>query len=130
MQTKSGLLRTFEITSLVPGKPIPRDFCEAANEGGPWFFQPTWWNDKNYWGGLFLSQFTGHPICYSPGFHTEEDALEAAEAWEERLSESDELYKLRDPQEPGVQERRNQEREQTRALFGADSGLEASHRGS
>jgi hypothetical protein len=94
--TKSGLLRTLEITSFLPGRRIPDAYCKAANEGGPWFFIPTWWSDDNYWGGfatIYLSQVK-FPFPYSPGFQDEEAALAQAEQWEEDLQKRGELGRL------------------------------------
>ncbi len=80
--TAGGGLRVFDVTELVPGRPITEPFCLEANAGGPWFFQPAWWCAENNWGGSALARFTGYPLPYSPGFRTPEEAVAAAEEWE------------------------------------------------
>lgn len=89
MLTESGLHRVIDITSFLPGRTIPFDFCKAANapDGGPWFFQPVWWSEENAWGRG--STLFGFPHQYSPGYPTPEAALLAADEWERLLKKRD-----------------------------------------
>jgi hypothetical protein len=80
-KTKSGHHVIFDVTDprFCPGKKIPADF-DATN--GVWFFQPSEWEPPAWGFGFILISGRNHPMAYSPGFATLEDALFAAEWWE------------------------------------------------
>lgn len=78
MKTKSGKHTIFDITGFLPGKPIPPDYFHICD--GPWYFRPSDWEAPTW--GTNIGELQGFPMCYSPGFATEEEALKAAEAWE------------------------------------------------
>lgn len=79
IKTASGQYIIFDITEFLPGKPIPNDFFQESN--GPWYFMPSHWEAPD-WGGITIASYRGFPFCYSPGFATAEEALQAAEEWE------------------------------------------------
>jgi hypothetical protein len=83
MVTPEGKYTIFDITEFLPGRPIPQEFCDEANQGGPWFFQPAHWSEKNGWYSA-LGDLRKYPLLYSIGFPTAEAALEAATGWELR----------------------------------------------
>jgi hypothetical protein len=86
MVTSEGKYMIFEITSFLPGKPIPQEFCDEANLRGPWFFQPSHWSAKNGWYSN-IGDLRKFPLLYSIGFPTAEAALVAATEWEARFPE-------------------------------------------
>lgn len=79
--TKNGGYVTFEITSFLPGRPVPKEFCQEAEQNGFWFFMPSDHTEENGWKSNIGSR-RNFPMIYSPGFSTEEEALQAAEDWE------------------------------------------------
>jgi hypothetical protein len=86
MKTPKGHYSIFDITEFLPGRPIPQNFCDEANQHGPFFFMPASWTLENFWGGDSIAYIKGKekswPMMYSIGFPTAEAALEAATEWE------------------------------------------------
>lgn len=78
-RTKAGHYKVIDVTDFAPGKPIPKSW-DCSN--GPWFFIPSDW-EAPHWGGSALAQLTGFPVPYSPSFPTAEEALAAAQWWED-----------------------------------------------
>lgn len=81
LTTKSGRYQIFEITSFLPGKKIPKAFCDEAEAGGFWFFMPSEWTAESGWGSV-VGEMQGYPMIYSMGHPTAEAALVTAEEWE------------------------------------------------
>lgn len=89
MKTKSGGHVVFDITSFLPGRLIPEDYFPPRGIcNGPWYFMPSDWEAPD-WGGVWVAHHRQFPMCYSPGFETEEEALSAAEEWEKTKAERD-----------------------------------------
>lgn len=84
--TKSGAYQIFDITNFLPGRPIPKEFCEEAEKGGFWFFMPSEWTEVDGWRST-IGYLRNFPMIYSTGFPTEKAALEAAEKWEAGAAE-------------------------------------------
>lgn len=85
-KTKTGALVVFHVNSCPfarVGSPISGDYIREGCAENPWFFIPA---DGN---PTALGNMRGYPMIYSPGYKTEAEALEAAEAWELRKPEAD-----------------------------------------
>lgn len=78
--TKSGRYVVFDITdpAFHPGQPIPPGFDTSK---GNWFFHPCDWDAPTY-GGSPLALLRKYPCPYSPGYASEDEALEEAELWD------------------------------------------------
>lgn len=80
--TSKGKYVVFDITSFLPGKPIPEDYFQIKDPSGPWYFRPADWNAPE-WGGVMSAYLKGFPMAYSPGFPTAEEAMKEAQRWED-----------------------------------------------
>jgi hypothetical protein len=91
--TKSTAFVIVDITDpqFCPGKRIPSGF----DLQGPWLFFPWHWIEKDHDYGSFVGLLTGHPMLYSPGFETEEEALQKAEEWEIKCRETQDHWWLK-----------------------------------
>lgn len=83
MKTRLGHYVIFDITAYLPGRKIPKEFCDEACRAGVWFFQPTEWSEENHWGGIASAWYRNFPMIYSPGHKTAEEALNVAQEWED-----------------------------------------------
>lgn len=90
--TTSGKYVVFDVTEFLPGKLVPQEFCQEAEQGGPWFFMPSSWLPDRGYGGSAVSKFRGYPLIYSVGHVTEAAALQAAEDWEVGDTEREREY--------------------------------------
>jgi hypothetical protein len=75
--TPSGKHRIIDITSFLPGRPIPSDYLVEAGDSKIYFFIPSDWNEDNHWGSR-IGRWRKFPMLYSTGFEYATDAMSEA----------------------------------------------------
>ena len=88
MMSNSILVGPFVVVDVTdpqfyPGKTLTRDYREAPEHGGTWFFFPADWLDAGDFGGITIANLRGLPLAYSFGYATAERAVQEARTWDE-----------------------------------------------